>query len=78
MIDLLRAEKWNALKFGLVLAGGGAKGSYQAGVLSVLFELDIADKISAVSGTSVGALNTLSIALGRKGALPGSLGKHWV
>ncbi len=70
MIDLLRAEKWNALKFGLVLAGGGAKGSYQAGVLSVLFELDIADKISAVSGTSVGALNTLSIALGRKELCP--------
>lgn len=70
MIDLLRAEKWNALKFGLVLAGGGAKGSYQAGVLSVLFELDIADKISAVSGTSVGALNTLSLALGRKELCP--------
>lgn len=70
MIDLLRAEKWNALRFGLVLAGGGARGSYQAGVLSALYELDIADKITAVSGTSVGALNTLSIALGRKELCP--------
>ena len=66
MIDLLRAEKWNALKFGLVLAGGGAKGSYQAGVMQALYDLDIADKICAVSGTSVGALNTLAFAVNRK------------
>ena len=39
----------------LVLAGGGAKGSYQIGVWKALKELKI--KINAVIGNSVGALN---------------------
>ncbi len=70
MINLSRVKEWNALKFGLVLAGGGAKGSYQAGALQALYDLDIADKIYAVSGTSVGALNTLAFALNRKELCP--------
>lgn len=40
---------------GLVLGGGGAKGSYQIGAWKALRELAIVP--SAVSGTSVGALN---------------------
>jgi len=44
-------------KIGLVLSGGGAKGAYEAGVITALYELDIVDKIKVVSGTSIGALN---------------------
>lgn len=46
---------------GLVLAGGGAKGAYQIGVLRALLDNDI--KIDAISGSSIGALNaTLMLA----------------
>ncbi|MDN5342842.1 MULTISPECIES: patatin-like phospholipase family protein [Oceanotoga] len=41
--------------YGLVLSGGGAKGSYQIGVWKALSEMNI--KISTITGTSIGALN---------------------
>lgn len=41
--------------FGLVLAGGGAKGAYQAGVIQYLSEIGINPHI--IAGTSIGALN---------------------
>ena len=41
--------------FCLVLAGGGTKGAYQVGVWKALKELDIT--ISAIAGTSIGAIN---------------------
>ncbi len=41
--------------YGLVLEGGGGKGSFQIGVCKALKELGV--EISAVAGTSVGALN---------------------
>lgn len=41
--------------YGLVLGGGGTKGSYEIGVWKALRELEI--PIIAVAGTSVGALN---------------------
>ncbi len=41
--------------YGVVLGGGGAKGSYEIGVWKALRELEI--PIVAVAGTSVGALN---------------------
>lgn len=41
----------------LVLAGGAAKGAYEAGALNALVDLGIHTKINAISGTSVGALN---------------------
>lgn len=41
--------------FALVLGGGGAKGSYEAGVMKALVDMGI--KINGVYGTSVGALN---------------------
>jgi NTE family protein len=52
----------NNRKTGLVLSGGGARGAYEAGVLSYLFD-HIYPKLSAdfefdiVSGTSVGAIH---------------------
>lgn len=42
---------------GLVLCGGGAKGAYQVGVFKVLEELEIANEIKMISGSSIGALN---------------------
>jgi len=51
------------LKIGLVLAGGGAKGAYEAGVFKALWELDLLDQISVVSGTSVGAINALLLCM---------------
>ena len=44
-------------KYGLVLAGGGGKGAYQAGVFKAMQELDLSDKIAGIAGSSVGALN---------------------
>lgn len=43
--------------WGLVLAGGGAKGAYQIGVWRALREAGLESRIGAVSGTSIGALN---------------------
>ncbi|WP_455528075.1 patatin-like phospholipase family protein [Huintestinicola sp.] len=51
-------------KFSLALCGGGGKGAYQIGVWKALKELDMAKDLEAVSGTSVGALNAVLIALG--------------
>lgn len=48
-------------KYGVVLAGGGAKGVYQIGAWRALRELDI--PIGRVVGTSVGAMNGALMAL---------------
>ena len=42
-------------KYGIVLGGGGSKGAYQIGVWKAISELEIS--YTAVTGTSVGALN---------------------
>ncbi len=49
-------------KYGLVLGGGGARGSYEIGVWKALIELKT--QIIAVAGTSVGALNGAMIVQG--------------
>ena len=46
---------FNKKEFGLVLAGGGTKGSYQVGCLKALKELGI--NITSVVGTSIGSIN---------------------
>ncbi|MGE4319967.1 MAG: patatin-like phospholipase family protein [Acholeplasmataceae bacterium] len=48
-------------KIGLALGGGGARGSFQLGVIKVLQELGVLNEIKYVSGTSIGAINTLMI-----------------
>lgn len=48
---------------GLVLAGGGGKGAYQAGVLKVLKEQGMLDDVSAISGASIGAVNAMLYAM---------------
>lgn len=47
--------KSNQPEFGLVLAGGGAKGAYQAGAIQYIAELGLQPQI--IAGTSIGALN---------------------
>ncbi len=47
-------------KYGLVLAGGGAKGAYQLGAWQAMRELEI--KFSAVVGVSIGSINGALIA----------------
>jgi NTE family protein len=49
------------VKLGLALGGGGARGSYQVGVLRALRETNLIDQIHHVSGTSIGAINTLMV-----------------
>ena len=44
----------------LILSGGGSRGAFQAGALSVLH--DRAERFDAVYGTSVGALNAAAVA----------------
>lgn len=64
----MRPLKWlkhriETTPYGLVLEGGGAKGSYEIGVYQALRELKI--NLTAVTGTSVGALNGAMVAQGR-------------
>lgn len=47
-------------RVGLVLAGGGAKGAYQVGVLEYLAEAGV--RLAAVAGASIGALNASVVA----------------
>jgi NTE family protein len=51
----------NTSKLGLVLAGGGAKGAYQVGVMKALCLVDNIS-IKAIAGASIGALNGAVIA----------------
>lgn len=46
---------------GLVLSGGGAKGAYEVGVCRALYEIGADSGITAISGTSAGALNAVLI-----------------
>lgn len=46
-----------AEEYGLVLSGGGGKGAYEVGVWKALNEYGIAQKVTEISGTSVGGLN---------------------
>lgn len=45
--------------YGLVLCGGGGKGSYQIGVFKALHQLGMDSWIVGLSGSSAGALNTI-------------------
>lgn len=53
------------ISYALALEGGGARGAYQIGAWKALVEAGI--HISAVSGTSVGALNGALVAMGDVG-----------
>lgn len=68
------------LRIGLVLAGGGAKGVYQAGALKAIHEYLEAQgalgQVRVVSGTSIGSWNSLCWAAGLLGARPGEASPH--
>lgn len=46
-----------SVPLGLVLSGGGAKGSYEVGIWHELQAAGVSSNVTAISGTSVGALN---------------------
>ena len=48
--------------YGLILAGGGAKGAYQMGAWRAMLDLGV--EFSAIAGTSIGAINGALIAQG--------------
>jgi NTE family protein len=48
-------------KVGIALGGGGARGSYQIGILKALREEGILNQVHHMSGTSIGAINTLLV-----------------
>ncbi|WP_327235123.1 patatin-like phospholipase family protein [Streptomyces sp. NBC_01317] len=52
----------SSVRIGLVLAGGGAKGAYELGVLDYMAERGF--RVSAIAGTSIGALNGAVLASG--------------
>lgn len=56
-------EQSESEPIGLVLSGGGAKGAFQAGVWKAMCEKGIAERVRVISGTSVGAINGVAIAL---------------
>lgn len=58
------AQRKEGSQLGLVLSGGGAKGSYQAGVFQAMAEAGLCDRVEAISGCSIGALNALLFATG--------------
>lgn len=60
---IFRGRKLFNLKVGLVLAGGGAKGAYQAGVIRALWDVDLINNIEVVSGVSIGTLNALCLCM---------------
>jgi NTE family protein len=53
----------NVNKIGIVLAGGGAKGAFQAGAMKAIYrflaEHNALEKVKVISGTSIGAWNAL-------------------
>lgn len=52
----------------LSMSGGGSKGAYEAGALHSIFHTEGVDvKYDVVSGVSVGAINSASMALFAKG-----------
>jgi len=63
----------NADPFGLVLSGGGAMGAYEVGVWQELQAAGLASSVTAISGTSVGALNAALFA-----TKPESAEKVWL
>ncbi|MBI1212946.1 MAG: patatin-like phospholipase family protein [Alphaproteobacteria bacterium] len=66
--------------FGLVLAGGGARGAYQVGVVKALAEISpVAIPFPVITGVSVGAINAAMLAChgGQIAAASDSLERLW-
>jgi NTE family protein len=65
-LNVLGPDQGSGERVGLVLSGGGARGAYEAGVLSVLVPVLEArgERPRIIVGTSVGALNAAYLAAG--------------
>ena len=74
MLGLLRKLSGGG-DIGLVLSGGGAKGAYQAGVWKALCESGVAERVKAISGTSIGAINAAAFAAVRD---PARIEEFWL
>lgn len=70
---IISAEVATAAPLGLVLSGGGAKGAYEVGVWQELKAAGVALNVTAISGTSVGALNAALFA-----TLPDTVERIWI
>jgi NTE family protein len=60
----VKSDRFNNInKIGIVLAGGGAKGAFQAGAMKAIYQFlaehNALDKVKVISGTSIGAWNAL-------------------
>lgn len=59
--DGTRLDRYN--KIGIILAGGGAKGAYQAGAMKAIYEFleanNALDKVKMIAGTSIGSWNAM-------------------
>jgi predicted acylesterase/phospholipase RssA len=57
----LRLKDFN--RIGIILAGGGAKGAYQAGAMKAVYEFlevnNALDKVKMIAGTSIGSWNSM-------------------
>lgn len=53
-------------KLALVLPGGGALGAVQAGIIAYYYQLGVIDYVDLICGTSVGGLDTLTLAKNKK------------
>ena len=49
-------------RYALCLGGGGGKGAYQLGVYRALSEYGLMERVDAISGTSIGAINAVLFA----------------
>src|SRR4051794_41428961 len=66
MCDRPERARYAFVQIGLVLPGGGARGAYEAGALSVLIPALEArgERVQIVCGTSVGGINAAGVAAG--------------
>ena len=62
-LDLAAKHLKSFQRIGIILAGGGAKGAYQAGAMKAIYEFlaanDCLKKVRMISGTSIGSWNAM-------------------
>lgn len=61
--DFMRRRNLEELRIGIILAGGGAKGAYQAGAMKAIYEFleanNALDRVRMIAGTSIGSWNAM-------------------
>lgn len=63
LAEFMKARAIDELRIGIICAGGGAKGAYQAGALKAIYEFlednNGLDKVRMIAGTSIGSWNSM-------------------